>query len=131
MLQIELDDQVSEYLRDLRTSGVPTARQNLMRQLMSSSVSRIQDLNPVRTGRSRNAWQAASQSLEGRTGSGASNDHSVNQTNDQTTTETSVTNAVPYVAYLEYGTSHMRPIAMVRRALQEIRQRVAQLFRLS
>ena len=129
MLQIELDDQVSDYLRELRTNGVPAARRDLIRQLMSASLDRVQDLNPVHTGRSRDAWRAALQAVDSGTTSGESDDQSVNLSDDQNTTSIEAMNAVPYVAFLEYGTSHMRPIAMVRRALQEIRHRVAQLFR--
>lgn len=95
---------------------------------------------PVDTGRTRRAWRTALGQLDGAAGDGpggssAGNDTHRNEghlsrSDGEHQTEIAAGNSVPYVRYLEYGTSKMAPFAMVRRALRRISQRISSLFTL-
>ena len=117
MLNIQLDDQITPRLRELLNAELPAARARMTSELLLDTLQRTRDRNPVRTGRSRAGWDTAQAE--------------VTTIDSTTTTEKQGTNTVPYIACLEYGTSRMRPVAMLRRALAEVRQHIAKFFRLS
>lgn len=86
--------------------------------------------NPVATGRSRAAWDAARMKLSTSGNSSSSSEGHLNRTTAADTTELQATNLVPYISYLEYGTSKTAPVAMVRRALMQMAQSAGSLFTL-
>ena len=116
MLDIQLDDQITPRLRELLNAELPAARARMTSELLLDTLQRTRDRNPVRTGRSRAGWDTAQ-----------SEANTIESTNS---TEKQGTNTVPYIACLEYGTSRTRPVAMLRRALAEVRQHIAKFFRL-
>lgn len=133
MLKLLVDRHIVVALQQLRTARIPAARRKLIQQLLQSSLQKIRDNTPVQTGRAQAAWEAAHRQLlsESTTSNaGSTTEGTATQTNDQQTTTAEATNAVPYIVFLEYGTRRQRPVAMVRRALHEIRPQISQLFRL-
>lgn len=140
-LRIEVDHEVQARLEELLQRKLPEARRRMVDDAMQLTLQSTMDRNPVDTGRSRAAWAAALQQLDGQdftvsTGEGPSSPTAGRQesgfSRDDTADTTSVAaqNAVPYITYLEYGTSRMAPFAMARGALLQISRRVSQLFRL-
>ncbi|MCA9079316.1 MAG: hypothetical protein KDA58_02105, partial [Planctomycetaceae bacterium] len=103
-------------LEQLAHTDLPAARMRLTQDLLDKTLRQTADLNPVRTGRCRAAWLKAREHMT--------------FTESPDSTSAAATNAVPYVTHLEYGTSRMRPFAMLRRALAQVRQHVSRLFRL-
>jgi hypothetical protein len=130
MLQIEIDDNASPRLRELARKEIPAARRRMVTDLLRDALQRTADQNPVATGRSREAWLSALQQL-GTAEAAANQEGSASVVQSEETTQADGTSHVPYVQYLEYGTRHFKPIAMVRRALQTVRQLVTQYFRLN
>lgn len=87
---------------------------------------------PVATGRSRAAWKDAESQLSGVQETSGSVDGSgegdANMTHTSATTLISATNQVPYIVYLEYGTSRRPPVAMLRNALIQTAGQAAEAF---
>lgn len=136
-LHIEVEDNASSAIRDLIRQGIPTARQSMVNGIATDVLNQTAAGNPVRTGRSQNAWNTAASQLSGDGigssigGSGQSAEGSASTSHDETTTQVAATNHVPYVSFLEYGTSKMAPFAMLRRSLATVIGRIGGMFRLS
>lgn len=139
-LRIEIDDHVSRHLDDIARTRLPRARQRMVEEGMRETLPIVIENTPVDTGRTRRAWRTALGQLDGAAGDGpggssAGNDTHRNEghlsrSDGEHQTEIAAGNSVPYVRYLEYGTSKMAPFAMVRRALRRISQRISSLFTL-
>jgi hypothetical protein len=135
MLRIEVSNPVSARLRELRQGILPQARRQMINSLAREALLRTSELTPIRTGRTRDSWLQAAQQLD----PSSLSDSSFNSSREGTATQqqelhsSSVVagSSVPYVPFLEYGTRHLRPFAMVRRALQAIRPLLRQYFRLT
>lgn len=118
-LNIELDDQGSPAIRQYRDNQVSASRRELVNRLTAEVLRKTAESNPVASGRSREGWSAAAGQLSGQTAlpNSENGEGSLAVHNDRTTTLNVATNHVPYIIYLEYGTSKMPPFAMLRRAL--------------
>ena len=129
-MRIQIENTASPKLRKIASRTLSDARAEMTRKLAAKAISTTADLNPVRTGRSRQAWLNALRSLNQQGQSNqASEGHSTSQsTPDQT--EITATNNVEYVSYLEYGTSLMSPFAMVRNSLLQTLRFASTFFKL-
>ncbi len=103
-------------------------RKQLVVQVAKSALQKTIEANPVETGRSRAAWGMALRQLSEyqETDSTSSPADRLDPTAPDGTlfvdhqrdkTRIEATNHVEYVAYLEYGTSRMAPLGMVRKGL--------------
>ncbi|MEZ5943799.1 MAG: hypothetical protein R3C18_20580 [Planctomycetaceae bacterium] len=131
MIKLKLDQDALSHIAEIRDQKLPRALQNLTRDLMREGLEKIRNETPVDTGRAQAGWASAQQLSDSETGGSISNATAEGELTEQATGQSSsltATNFVPYVPFLEYGTTRMRPFAMIRRALQELRQRVGQLF---
>ena len=130
-LEFELDSQLRDALEELRDDGVAAARRTLVTDLTREVLQATHDTNPVATGRSQSAWGAALSQL-GDTGSDAAGngEGQLELAEDDQVTVISATNSVPYITFLEYGTSKMPPFAMLRSSLAAVLGRISQLFRI-
>jgi hypothetical protein len=138
-IQVQIDGGDLRRLKDLAEYQVPDARRRMVDRGMEATLESTIRLNPVETGRSRVAWQAALDQLRGEAsdvsiaggpiGEGAGQG-SLDHRHDKTTTTASARNAVSYVPFLEYGTSRMAPFQMVRRSLAAVRNVIAGWFEL-
>lgn len=129
-MQITIDlTRVRKFLRDQR-SDLPKQRNELTRQTARDTLTQVIERNPVDTGRSRSAWVAALEDLDGTPPKNwqGPNPHAdairqgakegdVQESQSRHQTQIVITNSVPYVAHLEYGTRRMRAFRMVRQAL--------------
>lgn len=128
-LEIEADSLIDEIQQFASTQLIELRRQ-LTRNLTQHILSKTITLNPIETGRSRAAWATAMQQL-GLTppnGWDASSSNptaltsgfsqgSSSQSETADAHSVSATNQVDYINFLEFGTSHQSPHAMVNRAL--------------
>ncbi len=141
-LEIRVDGDATERVRDLAESPLSRACHDLVRQIAQRSLQSIITENPVESGRSRAAWVQALEHLGGTAPPGWEGSHGngvVDGRKHGTGTlvdgnsfsEATISNSVNYVRYLEYGTSRISPFAMVRRSLQRQRQAITELFRLT
>lgn len=135
-VEINLDDEVSPQLRVLLRNKVPTARKQMETRIAGDVLSQTADSNPVQTGRSRAGWLAAAGSIGSNLDDGAilptgEGEGSATLSEDEQVTSIRATNEVPYIAYLEYGTSRMAPFAMLRQSLARVISRIQQYFQLS
>ena len=64
-LSIQVDSNFQDRLNQLLETQLPAARQQLVEQLMQDTLALTIAGNPVRTGRSRDAWQACLAQLNG------------------------------------------------------------------
>lgn len=131
-ITFEIEDSASPALRELIEQNIPEARQHMVNQLAADVLDHTAQENPVDSGRSRAGWLAAAEQLPGSqvSGAGATGEGTLRLNHDQTTTSVSAINQVPYVTYLEYGTSKMAPFAMLRRTLSRIRGQLGNRFRI-
>lgn len=137
-IEFQIEGRGVSLLRELARSRVPEARRRMVVQGMQATLERTMALNPVDTGRSRAAWQAALAQLQGGNTSGGGGGPVAEgaalgwaaQEHGERTSEVSATNGVSYVPFLEYGTSRMAPFQMVRRSLAVVRGMIAAWFRL-
>lgn len=140
-LRIEIDGQASRSLRNLAQRRLPESRKNMVRSATWRTLQQVIESHPVDTGRSAGAWSAALEQLGGGSpASGRGRDPaaivegrrqgSATLTEGADQTETTATNSVKYIAFLEYGTSRMAPFTMVRSALRATASTVARLFTL-
>lgn len=130
-IQFEIDDRTSGRVQQLLREGIPASRQQLVASIGEIVLQRTAEQNPVKTGRSRQAWQTAASQLTGTGGQeSSSGDAAAQLTQEATRTTISATNHVPYIGYLEYGTSRMAPFAMLRSSLAGVLSQIATLFRL-
>ncbi len=138
-LRFEVDDTATPSLAR-SAERLPVARRELVERLMREGLTRIVERNPVETGRSRTAWVQSLERLGGQappgwTGplpSGVQRGRTEGRlvrsdTEDRTLIE--AMNAVPYIAFLEYGTVRMSAFAMVRKTLAELLQRLNRIAR--
>lgn len=114
-----------EKFRRLALETAPTARKRLASDLRRAALSETIATTPVRTGRARRGWQSAIDD------SAAEGEGSSESSDEFGTSRRSATNHVPYVQYLEYGTSRMAPREIVQRALRRVAALAAGLFSLS
>ena len=135
MLRIEIHNPVSARLRELRQHKLPQARRELIVSLAREALQRTSDFTPVSTGRTRDSWLQAAQQLDPSGRDAASTNTASEGTAtlqaEQHTSTVLAASSVPYVPFLEYGTRHLRPFAMVRRALQSLPPLLQKLFRLT
>jgi hypothetical protein len=143
-ISYQVTNEASRRLREIAANDAPEARTHLADEALRGALARIIATHPVRTGRSRAGWQAALDQFGGGTASrgglrgagaamssaGFGGEGFAQRDDDAETTTVSASNTVPYVPFLEYGTSRMAPFAMVRRALAEVQQLVKALFKL-
>lgn len=130
-LEFEIDGQLPEALEQLRENGVQSARESLINDLARETLQATHDGNPVATGRSQAGWSAALAQLGGTGASGTvSSEGQASRTDTDESTSITATNSVPYITFLEYGTSKMPPVAMLRSALASVIGRIPQLFRI-
>lgn len=135
-IEFEIEDAVTEAVRRLLEVEVPRARQRFVDKVAAEVLSQTADGNPVRTGRSRAAWEVAASQFSLSIAGAASRsvntsaDSQVEVAHDAETTLVTVTNSVPYIAHLEYGTANMSPFAMLRRSLAAVRGRIGAWFQL-
>ena len=135
-IDIKIDAATEDSLRHLIDKGIPESRKRLVTEVAANVVEKTAADNPVRSGRSRAGWQAALEQIA--SGPVAMDTDRVAQggegrsttTHDQTTTLVTSTNTVPYIAFLEYGTSKMAPFAMLRQSLAAVMGTIAGKFRL-
>ncbi|TWT42805.1 hypothetical protein KOR42_46090 [Thalassoglobus neptunius] len=130
-IEFQPSGSVGESLRKLKDDGISVARREFVERLVSSVIQETRSLNPVMTGRSRAGWVApgaAGDAGGGTAGGGSEGTFDVEHSSQATMV--SMTNSVPYVVYLEYGTSKTAPVAMVRKSISRISGRIASLFRL-
>ncbi len=138
-MRIEITDTVSQKLRDLNESTILQARQEMVQQIAQDVLANTAQRNPVDTGRSRSAWEAAAEQVSGTsTGvthssgmGGSSGEGTATSASDRTTSLVSATNNVPYITHLEYGTSRMAPFSMLRESLAGVLGRIRSMFHLS
>ncbi|QDT33633.1 HK97 gp10 family phage protein [Thalassoglobus polymorphus] len=138
-MRIEISDTVSQKLRDLNESTILQARQEMVQQIATDVLANTAQRNPVETGRSRSGWATAAEQVSGRStevadssGVGSSSgEGTATFTSDRTTSLVNATNNVPYITYLEYGTSRMAPFSMLRESLAGVLGRIGSMFRLS
>lgn len=140
-IHVEVRGRTAAQLRELAEAPLNSARENLVRESMISALQTVVERNPVRTGQARAAWVQSLEELggtapagwEGPQGTGVSTGRGLGMLSVDEGDETSrieATNAVDYIAYLEYGTSKKAPFAMVRSALHQLRSRLSSFFRL-
>ncbi len=136
-MQIEISDTASQKIRELKERIVPHSRQEMVNEIANDVLLNAAQGNPVKTGRSRAGWKAAAQQVSGGSSTGNSNQEGVSgegsatSSQDRTTSSVNASNNVPYVTYLEYGTSRMAPVAMLRQSLAGVLGRIGSFFRLS
>lgn len=119
---------------------LPDLRRQLVEHLARHALHRTIAHNPVDTGRSRAAWIKPLEQLGGPVPPGWQGPHpspaaihegiqaaQLERRHDNHTTTIRISNAVPYITYLEYGTHRTAPRAMTRRAIHETRQQLIQL----
>lgn len=135
MLRIDVLNPVSARLRELRQDKLPQARRQMINSLAREALQRTSELTPIRTGRTRNSWLQAAQQLDpsslGASSSNTSSEGNATQHEELHSSTVVARSSVPYVPFLEYGTRHLRPVAMVRRALQALPPLLRQHFRLT
>jgi hypothetical protein len=138
-IQISVDGDGIERLKDLARYRVPDARRRMVELGMEKALESTVSLNPVDTGRSRAAWKSALDQLQGQANTAGPSSGplaegrsqgSLREEHAAETTGIAATNAVSYVPLLEYGTSRMTPFAMVRKSLMTIRSVIVTWFRL-
>ena len=105
----------SDRLRALARKAAPAARRRLADQLIEATRSEVLRETPVRTGRLRDGWATAETKSD----------------DADTRSRRSLTNDVPYVTYVEYGTRRTPPRFAVRRGLRRVLGTAAALFRLN
>ncbi len=127
-LQIKIEDNLTDAITRFMEDELPAARQELVNEIAADVLSQTAEANPVATGRSRNAWLSAAQQLSG--GGNKEGEGSLTSSHENQTTLITATNHVPYVAYLEYGTSKAAPVSMLRQALTSVIGRIGGMFHL-
>lgn len=132
-IQIEIDDAATSALKELLNQKIPNARQEMVNQIAADVLNQTAQENPVSSGRSRAGWTAAAQRLPGATttDSTTGGEGTMTTNHDRNTTSVAATNQVPYIAFLEYGTSKMAPFSMLRQALAGVLGRLNSMFRLN
>lgn len=95
-------------------------RLRLVRQTARKLLQRIAQLTPVDTGRAQSSWLLAAQQLQPETAANTSTpDLQITEGSIGSLSTITIVNQVPYMPFLELGTSQMSPFAMIRRALLE------------
>jgi len=107
-----------DRLTHLRQKQITRFRDRLTTTVLEAVVRQVVARHPVETGRSRDAWQNATQQLSGQA-AGNPTDGTARRFHDQDRTTAEVTNDVDYVVYLENGTTKMPPHHMVARSMAE------------
>ncbi len=87
-------------------------REEVVSSVVGRVLGRIVELQPVETGRTREAWMGMAFGVGG-------DDGDVRVNSDEHVTQVDLVNRVEYLPFVEYGTSKMEPVGMVRRALGE------------
>ena len=133
-IDVEFSDEATPAIRRFLGVTLPQRRREAVEKSLQEALVKVVELNPVETARSRAAWVNSLEQLEGSPpanwqgphpsgeGEGRAAGELVRQHSTDQSAATAA-NHIPYARLLEYGTSHMRPFAMVRRALQQVRER--------
>ena len=131
-IEFEIDGNVREKLSTLRDEHVSRARREMLDDLTREVLTNTISENPIDTGRSRRGWRSALSQVGGAAGAqaGDAGEGIFTRTETDSTTANSATNTVPYIVFLEYGTSKMAPFAMLRKSLAKALSRIPNLFRL-
>ncbi|SFH68502.1 hypothetical protein [Planctomicrobium piriforme] len=140
-IDIQIEGDAADRIRELSEGPLQSARRIMVQEAMVQCLQATIAGNPVDTARSRAAWVQPLEQLGGSPPSGWEGPHPtaveegrrlgqlIQQESDQAST-VSASNGVRYIGYLEYGTSRMAAVAMVRRSLLQVRSALAGLFRL-
>jgi len=129
-VQIEIDEDLRRTLQEFAERRLREVRERFVETVMTQTLSETSANNPVATGRSRAAWEAALAQVSAAGNGTDSSEGTLERTATPDTTELRATNSVPYVPSLEYGTFRRAPAAMVRRALTHVARNLAPLFSL-
>ena len=139
-IDLQVTNHATPKLRRLLRKQLPNRRRTAVEQTARDALTDTIRLNPVDTARSRAAWVAALEQLGGTPPAGWQGEAPVGEVTaggeghaesrqDRDTSLVTATNSVPYIPFLEYGTSRMSPFAMVRRSLLRARLRLLQRLR--
>lgn len=109
-------DPLLRALDDLRRNRTVRFRSRLTEAVAESVLQAVIERQPVETGRTKRAWEAAFSELRGGGGAG---EGSAESFESRDTTEYAIVNRVEYVVFVEDGTRKMRPRLMVKRSLAE------------
>lgn len=105
---------------DFQRNQLIPFRQRLVRKTARKLLQRIAQLTPVDTGRAQSSWLLAAQQLQPETAANtATPDLQITEGSIGSLSIITIVNQVPYMPFLELGTSRMSPFAMIRRALLE------------
>lgn len=105
---------------DFQRNQLIPFRQRLVRKTARKLLQRIAQLTPVDTGRAQSSWLLAAQQLQPETAANtATPDLQITEGSIGSLSIITIVNQVPYMPFLELGTSQMSPFAMIRRALLE------------
>lgn len=134
-MRLQITSNIQPILDHIRTlqRTLPGRRQALAQQLAQSVLQQTILANPVDTARSRAAWVNLLEQLGGtptqnwqgphpnptaiREGANAA---TLTRTQTDNTSTLTISNAVPYIAWLEYGTRQTPPASMLRRSLANV-----------
>jgi len=139
-VEFRVEGDAAAKIRELAGKRLEDARETLVKEAMVRTLQETIVRNPVETGRARAAWVRSLEELggappagwEGPSGSGVGEGRMQGRLTQHTAqggTEIEASSTVPYVGYLEYGTSKKAPFAMVRSAVWRMAFRVRGLFR--
>lgn len=140
MFNVVVQRPGSGSLRRLIDRQLAAGRREMVRRAMRDTLVDVIRFNPVDTARSRSAWATPLERLGGVPPAGwqgprpsaveeGSRLGRLEERHDRDVTEIAVSNGVRYVPLLEFGTSRMKPFAMVRRSLVATRRRIRRFLR--
>lgn len=136
-LRLQITTNLQSLLQRLQRQqqSLPQRREQLLASVAQSILAETIQQNPVDTGRSRAAWVAPLEQLGGTPPQGWPGPHpnekalqegqqagSLERQQTESTTDLQVTNAIDYIAYLEYGTEKTAPQSMLRKAINKALQ---------
>lgn len=139
-IDVEFDlRSLREAVTRFQEQSWPAAQREAVRRGMVAALDRTMDATPIDTGRARQGWGAAIAALGGMSspsllgnqpalsaGSLAGGDTVVTHEETLSQSAVSVENQVPYVSFLEYGTSRQAPHHMVDQGITVARDVVPQ-----
>lgn len=120
--RIAISPGLATRLRRHARQTAVQSRRRLSDDLRQHALAELTRSTPVRTGRLRRSWSDAA--------GGGGDDALVDETDAVGVSERTATSTVPYVGYVEYGTSRQRPQRLAAAALRVARSVAAALFRL-
>jgi hypothetical protein len=123
-----------EALERFRDVTIPEGQRAAIREGMVTALVTAVEATSVETGRARSAWNDALAELGSGVGgfsltTGGVREGTVTRTETAHSSEVVVTNEVPYITFLEYGTQRQRPRPMVGPALHAAAEVLPELLR--